>query len=54
MRAAILATNQIVCGCFGMIKTAEGAEGAEEEKREMNNSDTNGFVIIYLQPSGKI
>jgi|GEM_PF-6151322 len=31
--------------------TAEGAEGAEEEKREMNNSDTNGFVIIYLPPS---
>jgi len=33
-------------------ETAEGAEGAEEEKREMNNSDTNGFIIIYLPPSG--
>jgi hypothetical protein len=25
--------------------TAEGAEGTEEEKREMNNSDANGFDI---------
>jgi len=25
--------------------TAESAEGTEEEKREMNNSDTNGFDI---------
>jgi len=25
--------------------TAEGAEGTEEEKIEMNNSDTNGFDI---------
>jgi len=32
--------------------TAEGAEGAESDKREMNNSDTNRFVIIYLPPSG--
>ncbi|MEG3945967.1 hypothetical protein QT975_20770 [Microcoleus sp. w2-18aC4] len=26
--------------------TAETAEGAEEEKEEMNNSDPNGFDII--------
>jgi len=26
--------------------TAETAEGAQFEKREMNNSDTNGFDII--------
>jgi len=32
--------------------TAEAAEGAQFEKRERNNSDTNGFVIIYLSPSG--
>lgn len=25
--------------------TAENAENTEEEKREMNNSDTNGFDI---------
>jgi len=33
--------------------TAEGAEGAEEEKREMNNSDPNGFdiTIINVIPS---
>jgi hypothetical protein len=28
--------------------TAEGAEGAEEEKREMNNSDVNGFDITII------
>jgi len=28
--------------------TAEGAEGAEEEKREMNNSDPNGFDITII------
>jgi hypothetical protein len=28
--------------------TAEGAEGAEEDKREMNNSDVNGFDITII------
>jgi hypothetical protein len=28
--------------------TAEGAEGAEEEKREMNNSDPNEFDITII------
>jgi hypothetical protein len=28
--------------------TAEGAEGAEFEKREMNNSDPNGFDITII------
>jgi hypothetical protein len=28
--------------------TAEGAEGPEEEKREMNNSDPNGFDITII------
>jgi hypothetical protein len=28
-----------------MIKTAPGAENAEEEKREINNSDANGIDI---------
>jgi hypothetical protein len=28
--------------------TAEGAEGAEEEKRELNNSDPNGFDITII------
>jgi len=28
--------------------TAEGAEGAEEEKREMNNSNPNGFDITII------
>jgi hypothetical protein len=28
--------------------TAEGAEGAEEEKREMNNSAPNGFDITII------
>jgi hypothetical protein len=28
--------------------TAEGAEGAESENREMNNSDPNGFDITII------
>jgi hypothetical protein len=28
--------------------TAEGAEGAESEKREMNNSDPKGFDITII------
>jgi hypothetical protein len=28
--------------------TAEGAEGAESEKREMNNSDPSGFDITII------
>jgi hypothetical protein len=28
--------------------TAEGAEGAELQKREMNNSDPNGFDITII------
>jgi len=32
--------------------TAEGAEGAEGEKREMNNSDATGFDISISVAKG--
>jgi len=32
---------------FWNILTAESAEDTEEEKREMNNSDINGFDITH-------